>query len=210
MSNVSKNVAIIVAHPDDETLWAGGTILSHPEWKCFIACLCRKSDTDRAPKFEKVLKVLGAKGKMGDMDDGPEQTPLPDDLVETSILELLPRQQFDLVITHSIYGEYTTHHRHEEIGRAVIRLWHSGKLGTKELWVFAFEDGGRTHYPQVIKEAPLDFTLTIPVWDKVYDIITNIYGFNTDSWEARSTPKEEAFWQFKNARKAYQWLAEAK
>jgi len=26
----SKTVAIIVAHPDDETLWAGGTILNHP------------------------------------------------------------------------------------------------------------------------------------------------------------------------------------
>jgi len=26
----AKTVAIIVAHPDDETLWAGGTILSHP------------------------------------------------------------------------------------------------------------------------------------------------------------------------------------
>jgi len=25
----SKTVAIIVAHPDDETLWAGGTILFH-------------------------------------------------------------------------------------------------------------------------------------------------------------------------------------
>ena len=23
---------MIVAHPDDETLWAGGTILKHPEW----------------------------------------------------------------------------------------------------------------------------------------------------------------------------------
>jgi LmbE family N-acetylglucosaminyl deacetylase len=32
----TKNVAIIVAHPDDETLWAGGTILNHPSWKCFI------------------------------------------------------------------------------------------------------------------------------------------------------------------------------
>ncbi len=47
----SKKVAIIVAHPDDETLWAGGTILSHPAWECFIICLCRGSDADRAPRF---------------------------------------------------------------------------------------------------------------------------------------------------------------
>ena len=53
-----KNVALIVAHPDDETLWAGGTILSHPSWKWFIVCLCRKSDKKRATKFYKVLQVF--------------------------------------------------------------------------------------------------------------------------------------------------------
>jgi hypothetical protein len=60
----SKNVAIIVAHPDDETLWAGGTILNHPSWKCFIICLCRKNDPDRAPRFYKALHVLKSQGNM--------------------------------------------------------------------------------------------------------------------------------------------------
>ncbi len=65
MNKEIKRVAIIVAHPDDETLWAGGTILSHPEWECFVVSLCRKSDPDRAPKFKKVLEVLGADGISG-------------------------------------------------------------------------------------------------------------------------------------------------
>ena len=69
----SKNSAIIVAHPDDETLWAGGTILSNPSWKCYIVCLCRESDKDRATKFYKTLQILGSEGIMGDLDDGPEQ-----------------------------------------------------------------------------------------------------------------------------------------
>jgi len=41
----TMTVAIIVAHPDDETLWAGGTILNHPYWKFFITCLCRTNDS---------------------------------------------------------------------------------------------------------------------------------------------------------------------
>jgi LmbE family N-acetylglucosaminyl deacetylase len=49
----SKTVAVIVAHPDDETLWAGGTILSHPTWNCFIISLCSGSDPDRNPGFLK-------------------------------------------------------------------------------------------------------------------------------------------------------------
>lgn len=53
-----KSVALIVAHPDDETLLAGGTVLSHPAWQCFIVCLCREGDTERAPKFYKALNVL--------------------------------------------------------------------------------------------------------------------------------------------------------
>jgi len=30
---VFENASVIVAHPDDETLWAGGTIMMHPESK---------------------------------------------------------------------------------------------------------------------------------------------------------------------------------
>src|ERR1700743_3445691 len=152
MDNETKKVAIIVAHPDDETLWAGGTILSHPEWACSIISLCRKNDADRAPKFEIVSKILGAESRMGDLDDGPEQTPLSSNEVQQAILQLLPFFEFDLIITHSIYGEYTRHRRHEEIGRAVIDLWHTGKLKTTELFVFAYEDGGRKYYPIAIED----------------------------------------------------------
>jgi LmbE family N-acetylglucosaminyl deacetylase len=206
MNEEANTVAIIVAHPDDETLWCGGSILSNPQWRCFIASLCRKNDPDRAPKFKKALGELGAYGIMGDLDDGPDQFPLSDDEVERAIMDLLPSMQFDLVLTHSIYGEYTRHRRHEEIGRAVIRLWNSGKLRTKALWVFAFEDDGRSHFPVAIKNAPLQFALPAAIWNKKYKIITDLYGFTADSWEARSTPAEEAFWQFFDCGQAYQWL----
>jgi pentatricopeptide repeat protein len=58
----SKSVAVIVAHPDDETLWAGGTILSHPMWNCFIVSLCRGNDPDRALRFYEALKILKSEG----------------------------------------------------------------------------------------------------------------------------------------------------
>ncbi len=74
--NNSKAVAIIVAHPDDESLWAGGTILNHPTWQCFIVCLCRGNDEEHSPKFFKTLQILKSEGIMGDLDDSPEQSPL--------------------------------------------------------------------------------------------------------------------------------------
>ena len=78
----SKTVAVIVAHPDDETLWTGGTILNHPSWKCFIVCLSRVNDKDRSSKFYNALKILKSEGIMGDLDDGPEQIPLEENEIE--------------------------------------------------------------------------------------------------------------------------------
>lgn len=188
-----KTVAVIVAHPDDETLWAGGTILNNPSWECFIISLCRKNDTDRAPKFYKVLKNLNAKGIMGDLDDGAEQTPLPEKEVEKAILALLPQNHFDLIITHNPKGEYTKHLRHEEISKAVIMLWNKGTIISKELWTFAYEDGNKAYFPKAIKDASFYEILDQKIWLEKYRLITQTYGFDTHSWEAQTTPKEEAF-----------------
>jgi len=192
----SKTVALVVAHPDDETLWAGGTILSHPSWKWFIVCLCRRSDMERATKFYKALQVLKSEGIMGDLDDGPEQKPLDEKEMEGAILDLLPQKQFDLIISHNPSGEYTRHIRHEEAGKAVIKLWHTGKISANELWTFAYEDGNKEYYPRPLENAPIYRLLTKRMWLRKYSIITETYGFEKNSWEAKTTPRSEAFWQF--------------
>jgi LmbE family N-acetylglucosaminyl deacetylase len=189
-----KAVAVIVAHPDDETLWAGGTILSHPAWNVYVMALCRASDQDRAPKFLQALKVLGADGIMGDLDDGPEQTPLPKDEVQAAILRLLPHTHFDLIISHHPHGEYTRHRRHEEIGSAAIALRREGTLSAHQLWMFAYEDGGKRYLPRAMKTADLYYNLPESIWQRKYQIITATYGFETQSWEAGTTPRAEAFW----------------
>ena len=201
-----KTVAVIVAHPDDETLWAGGMILRQPAWNWFIATLCRASDRDRAPRFFQALKVFGANGKMGDLDDGPEQNPLADNEIQATILELLPQQHFDLIISHNPAGEYTRHLRHEEIGRAVITLWHLGKISTDELWTFAYEDRGRQYLPRPIKTAHIYQSLPEQIWQKKYHLITSIYGFEKNGFEAETTPRAEAFWKFTNSLDAQEWL----
>ena len=95
--------------PTIEALWAGGTILSHPSWNCFIVSVCRGNDIERAPKFYQALKVLKSEGIMGDLDDGPDQFPLDEEEVEQAILNLLPEKHYDLIISHNPNGEYTRH-----------------------------------------------------------------------------------------------------
>jgi LmbE family N-acetylglucosaminyl deacetylase len=195
----SSECAVIVAHPDDEILWAGGLMLMHPKVKWTVATLCRKSDPDRAPRFFKALEKYSAVGFMANLDDGPEQTPLDNNQVQKTIELILPSKRFDIIITHSTSGEYTRHLRHEETAEAVLALWKSGRLSADELWAFAYEDGNRKYLPRAIEHADLLVGLNKEIWQKKYDIITKIYGFNKDSFEAKTTPREEAFRCFKAA-----------
>lgn len=205
-SKASRTVAIIVAHPDDEILWAGGIILNNPQWKYFITSLCRKNDEDRSSKFYKVIKILNAQGIMGNLDDEPEQKPLHAIEVEQKILDLLPNKHFDLIITHSPFGEYTKHLRHEEAGKAVIMLWNKGKIATNKLWTFAYEDGNKNYFPKAIENTPYFEKLKKEIWIKKYNLITETYGFQKNSWEAKTTPKVEAFWVFNNPNDAITFL----
>jgi LmbE family N-acetylglucosaminyl deacetylase len=201
-----KSVAVIVAHPDDETLWIGGTILNHPLWNCYIISLCRASDTNRAPKFMQALEVFKAEGRIGDLDDGPDQYPLDEKEVEESITGMLPGKHYDLIISHNPNGEYTRHLRHEEVSRAVISLWASGKIICSILWTFAYEDGGRRYNPKPVESANKYFVLTKDTWLRKYRIITDTYGFDKNSFEAQTTPRAEAFWQFADPYDAQKWL----
>ncbi len=191
--------AVIVAHPDDETLWAGGTMLMHPESKWTVVTLSRKSDPDRAPKFSRVLKQLNATGVMGDLDDGPEQTPLDDRKMQHMVVQLLGTGKFDLIMTHGLQGEYTRHLRHEETAKSVWALWQISKLSATEIWMFAYEDGGGNYLPRPVDDPDILVKLPEEIWQKKYDIITKIYGFGPDSFEAKAVTHQEAFCCFRRS-----------
>jgi LmbE family N-acetylglucosaminyl deacetylase len=184
---------VIVAHPDDETLWAGGTLLSHPEWNCHVITLCRASDSDRAPRFFKALEQLGATGTMGDLDDSPDQIPLKCEDVEQGILALLPEESYDLIFTHGSNGEYTRHIRHEETSRSVMALWEAGKIRAPSLWTFAYEDGGGRYPPTPLMTADHVMQLSADTYRRKRRIITEIYGFGKESFELSAVSQEEAF-----------------
>lgn len=185
---------VIVAHPDDEILWAGGTILMDPDVQYSIFSLCRGSDPDRAPRFARALKCLHATGCMADLDDGPDQHPLPEMLLEQTILSLVGDHDWDLLISHSPHGEYTRHLRHEETGRMVESLWRRGTLRAGELWQFAYRDDGAGTIPFAIPEASLVIEVPDAIWKRKRAVVRRIYGFGADSWEARTAPRVEAFW----------------
>ena len=171
--------------------------------------LMQGGDADRAPKFRQVLQRFGAEGEMADLDDGPEQAPLPSRQVEETIAQLLAGNSYDLILTHGPNGEYTQHRRHAECCRAVVELWRSGGIGTTRLWMFAYEDGSRAYLPRVRQDADRRDVLPDDIWVEKRRVITDLYGFGFDTWEAQTTPREEGFWCFDSAqaavRRAARW-----
>jgi LmbE family N-acetylglucosaminyl deacetylase len=192
-SEARPRAAVIVAHPDDETLWCGGYLLTHPEFHWRIVTLCRAADPDRAPEFRQVLGALGAEGEMADLDDGPDQTPLPPEQVEETAARLLAGFRYDLILTHGPHGEYTQHRRHSECCRAVVELWRSGRIHTNRLWMFAYEDGAKAYLPRVRQDADRRDVLPDGVWLEKQRLLTDLYGFGPDTWEAQTTPRHEGF-----------------
>jgi hypothetical protein len=109
---------------------------------------------------------------------------------------------YNIIMTHSPYGEYTRHRRHEETSKAVISLWHKGLITTDEIWMFAYKDSGKGGS----NTAHMLIHLSEDIWRKKYYIITEIYGFDPQSYEANATLKEEAFWRFPSLVKFQKWL----
>ena len=53
-----------------------------------------------------------------------------------------------------------------------------------------------------VSDADRRDVLTDDVWVEKRRLITDLYGFGLDTWEARTTPREEGFWCFDSAQAA--------
>ena len=104
MSMLQGNGAVVVAHPDDETLWAGSFINAHPGITV-ICCTVPRRDPERAIRFFDACRVLGA---------FPVLIPFvePDPTLHIDHLDLISLDWFDFVVTHNSNGEYGhVHHK---------------------------------------------------------------------------------------------------
>lgn len=90
--------ALVVAHPDDETLWFGGLLIAEPGDWTVICCSIPRTDPIRAWKFFDACALLGAAARVLPFVEAPG-LPLQQ-------LEAIDLAVFDQVVTHSAAGEY--------------------------------------------------------------------------------------------------------
>ena len=189
----SKKVLVIVAHPDDETIWAGGTLLKNKSnWDITIISLCRKDDPDRAPKFKRVCKEYGAKSFISDLDDeeGGELKEITLNEITTRVNQLLPEKKYDYIFTHGENGEYG-HVRHKDVHDAVFKILKEKKLSCKELWLFSYRE--EKDFCRNDEKADKFINLKDDYYFRKKDLITNLYGFSKESFESICCRNIESF-----------------
>lgn len=126
-----KNV-MIIAHPDDETLWAGDHIMKD---RYLIICLTNGNNKIRKKEFEKAMELTGNYGIILNYPDNPKHVKnnwkKVKDPIRNDIDYVLNYKKWDSIVTHNPDGEYG-HIQHKFTSMIVtnecVKLGLTGKL----------------------------------------------------------------------------------
>ncbi len=118
------NALVCVAHPDDETIFFGGLILSkNYNWTVVCATDANADGlgAERMRQFKRSCQALGVKNivTLNFIDKFRKRIP-----IKKLIIELQKLGDFDEVYTHGILGEYG-HIQHQDVSFAVHQVFAS-------------------------------------------------------------------------------------
>jgi hypothetical protein len=194
--NEKSTALCLVAHPDDEVIWMGGTIMRNPNLDWTVFSLCRRSDADREPKFRKVAAELNAKGMIEDFNDEDGMS-LEESIpgIKELIVKTVGEEKFDYFFTHGENGEYG-HIRHIGTHIAVKELINEGKLKAKETFFFNYKKINRKILPMVPAD---DSDCILELKPKEYErkrmIVAEMYGYPYEGVDVNLCTNIEAFKQ---------------
>ncbi len=192
----NKKALVLVAHPDDETIWMGGTILKNKNLSWTIFSLCRASDSERAPKFKKVCRYYSARAIITDLDDEDrlsiKQT-IP--IIKDLVLKNIAQENFDYIFTHGAQGEYG-HPRHIGVHLAVKELFAKNKISPRVIFYFNYRRKDyHKDFSTLIPRKNSNFVVKLSKeqFEQKKKIMANIYGFAPDGIDTNYCTNPEAF-----------------
>jgi len=132
----NTNKLMIVAHADDEVIWAGEKLLKEKgQWDILCVVLPDSQSKFRIPMFlEKVSCYLETNTEMlRDFEDPGFYSPLPMEILEP-IRSKIKEKEWDQILTHGKNGEYG-HIHHKQVHEVVVGLANDLDI-LDRLWVF--------------------------------------------------------------------------
>lgn len=127
---------MIVAHPDDESLWGGGHLLDKGY---FVVCLTNGNNTVRRSEFYAALKEYGCQGIMfsyPDLERGKRSDWSKSAASTMQDLDtILTYKRWDLSATHNPKGEYG-HIQHRMTSQLVTEVYRYRYRGMNRLFYF--------------------------------------------------------------------------
>lgn len=115
-----NNVLVVVAHPDDESLYFfGGLKLLSQFSNVTVLCVTHPKNSERGAEFLEACLSLQVRCEFLEMSDDGIDTLLPDFQKELS--RFLLNKQFDLIVTHPPHGGEKPHPHHLQIFLAVFQ-----------------------------------------------------------------------------------------
>lgn len=183
-----QRVLAVIAHPDDETIFMGGTILSNPFSVWRVLCATYEENSTRAQEALKAMRYyqasgidieivfLGHEDKHKTPDGGIDRLKLSSQLLDY-------RSWPDIVITHNEKGDYGNN-AHISVNQEVMRIY-------PESWEILCEDQNR--FPVVKREIVWEIKLSPTVQERKRQIFVECYPSQQLLWTRTTYLVEWAF-----------------
>jgi LmbE family N-acetylglucosaminyl deacetylase len=117
--SIKKQGLMIVAHPDDETIFAGNEILTN---SYFIVCLTNGDNATRKAEFEEMLKQTNNQGIILSYPDkvNGERSSWHDhqEDIKNTVESYIEKENWNAIITHNPQGEYG--HIHHQMTNKIV------------------------------------------------------------------------------------------
>jgi len=177
LENINKRILLIVAHPDDETIFCGGTMLLYPNYKWTVISVTdcqRSSEFNDAMEFFKKLGVNIVSYKTLGQKDIKQEAELSGLVQEKDMWEVaIKKESFsaDLILTHNEVGEYG-HGAHKLLNAVVTSLF------SDNIWKFIYPKEKQPHGNKIEK-----VDLSKEILEKKTEIFKKAYKSQEYLWK---------------------------
>lgn len=196
-SNSARKL-MIVAHPDDESIWGGGHLA---DGGYLVVCITNGRHETRRAEFERAMKISQNQYLILDYPDKTfdrrDDWSACGDAIAKDLKKIMEYCDWDLVVTHNPEGEYG-HEHHIMTNIMVTQIYEESELsGTLYFFGKYYSKSAFSvleHKPEELDGQALDFKQKklLAVYDSQKKVISNIgYILPYEDWTLYKTASQQ-------------------